>query len=44
MTFESDPNAEAFYLAMGAVRTGSVESTITPGRFLPLMRFSLKDS
>jgi VCBS repeat-containing protein len=44
MTFESDPNAEPFYLAMGAVRTGRVESTIAPGRFLPLMRFSLKGS
>ena len=36
----SDPNAEGFYLRMGAVRTGQTESVI-PGRFLPVLRFDL---
>jgi GNAT superfamily N-acetyltransferase len=41
MEFQSDPHAEGFYLAMGATRIGDSESTVTPGRLLPLMRFIL---
>jgi GNAT superfamily N-acetyltransferase len=39
-TLESDPNAESFYLKMGAQRVGLLESTI-PGRFLPQMVYRL---
>lgn len=42
MIFESDPNAEPFYRAMGAVRTGERPSTTIPGRVLPVMRFALR--
>ncbi len=41
MRIEADPNAESFYLAMGAERIGSVPSSVWPGRELPLLRFSL---
>ena len=41
MVWQSDPQAEGFYLAMGARRAGDSESTVTPGRMLPLMRFRL---
>ncbi|BAD58182.1 GNAT family N-acetyltransferase [Nocardia farcinica] len=37
LTIESDPNAEPFYRAMGAVGVGDVESGSVPGRTLPLM-------
>jgi GNAT superfamily N-acetyltransferase len=37
---ESDPNAEAFYLRMGAERTGSIRSADS-GRMLPLLRLTL---
>jgi len=37
----SDPHAEGFYLSMGAKRIGDVESTVTKGRFLPLMEIVL---
>lgn len=40
--FQSDPHAEGFYVAMGAQRCGESESTVTPGRMLPLMCFSLR--
>lgn len=36
MIIQDDPNAEAFYLAAGGVRTGDRESDSIPGRFLPL--------
>jgi GNAT superfamily N-acetyltransferase len=42
MVWQSDPQAEGFYLAMGAQRAGESESTVTPGRMLPLMRFRLR--
>jgi GNAT superfamily N-acetyltransferase len=42
MIWQSDPQAEGFYLAMGARRAGESESTVTPGRMLPLMRFRLR--
>ena len=41
LTIESDPYAEAFYLAMGARRVGEVSSTLRPGRTLPLLEFCL---
>src|SRR3954451_757809 len=41
LEFQSDPHAEGFYLAMGAKRCGESESTVTPGRILPLMCYSL---
>ena len=37
MRIVSDPHAEAFYLALGARRTGEKESTKRPGRFLPIL-------
>lgn len=37
----SDPFAEGFYLAMGAERIGTVESTVRSGRELPLLKFPL---
>lgn len=36
LSLESDPNAEPFYLHMGAMRIG--EREVAPGRRLPLMR------
>jgi predicted GNAT family acetyltransferase len=41
MYIESDPNAEGFYLRMGAERIGDAPSAIVPGRMLPLLRFKL---
>ena len=42
MVWQSDPQAEGFYLAMGARRAGESASTVMPGRMLPLMRFRLR--
>ena len=42
LVLQSDPQAEGFYLAMGARRAGESESTVMPGRMLPLMRFQLR--
>ena len=42
MVWQSDPQAEGFYLTMGAQRNGESESTVMPGRMLPLMRFRLR--
>ena len=42
IVLQSDPQAEGFYLAMGALRTGESESTVMPGRMLPLMQFRLR--
>ncbi len=39
LTIDADPFAEAFYLAMGATRTGSVPSGSIPGRVLPRLTF-----
>lgn len=36
-TIDSDPNAEAFYLKMGAKKIGEIPSTVFPGRSLPLL-------
>ena len=38
---DSDPYAEPFYLRVGAERIGEVESTVVPGRMLPLLRYLL---
>jgi GNAT superfamily N-acetyltransferase len=38
---ESDPEAEGFYLRMGAVRTGLCPSGSIPGRQLPLLHYDL---
>jgi GNAT superfamily N-acetyltransferase len=42
MVWQSDPQAEGFYLAMGARRAGESESTVMPGRMLPFIRFRLQ--
>ncbi|MBW3631845.1 MAG: GNAT family N-acetyltransferase [Chloroflexi bacterium] len=42
IVLQSDPQAEGFYLAMGAERAGESQSTVMPGRMLPLMRFRLR--
>lgn len=39
LSLESDPNAEPFYLRMGAERIG--EREVAPGRVLPVMRARL---
>jgi GNAT superfamily N-acetyltransferase len=41
LRIESDPNAEAFYVAHGARRIGEVPSESIPGRVLPLLELDL---
>jgi GNAT superfamily N-acetyltransferase len=41
LAWESDPNAEGFYLRLGAHRTSLRTSTIDAGRQLPQMRIEL---
>lgn len=41
-TLEADPNAEAFYLKIGAQRIGERESRVK-GRYLPQMLYQLPD-
>lgn len=41
LRIESDPYAEAFYRAMGAVRVGEVPSEAVQGRMLPLLVYPL---
>ncbi|MFE7560754.1 GNAT family N-acetyltransferase [Kitasatospora sp. NPDC057500] len=41
ITVEADPNAEPFYRAMGAVRTGTAPSGSIPGRELPFLTMDL---
>ena len=41
LTVDADPNAEAFYLAMGAVRIGGTPSGSIPGRILPLLTVTI---
>ena len=41
MTVQSDPFAEGFYRAMGALRVGESESGSVPGRMLPVLRYGL---
>lgn len=39
----SDPNAENFYLASGAVREGELESESVKGRYLPVLKHYLME-
>ncbi|WP_406198688.1 GNAT family N-acetyltransferase [Kitasatospora sp. NBC_01560] len=41
LTIDADPNAEPFYLAMGAKRIGSAPSESIPGRELPLLALDI---
>jgi GNAT superfamily N-acetyltransferase len=41
LRIESDPNAEPFYLAMGAKPTGETRSQSIPGRSLPLLQCAI---
>jgi GNAT superfamily N-acetyltransferase len=41
ISVDADPNAEGFYLKMGASRIGEAESSAIPGRMLPLMKVIL---
>jgi len=41
LLIQSDPNAEGFYLKLGAERIGDVPSRSWPGRSLPLLLFVL---
>lgn len=41
LTWEADPNAEAFYKKMGAIKIEEKESPVVPGRMLPIMRCNL---
>jgi GNAT superfamily N-acetyltransferase len=41
MLIVSEPFAEGFYLAMGAVRIGEFESPIRTGRWLPMLVYAL---
>ena len=41
LMIEADPDAEGFYLKMGATRVGDVPSGSIPGRTLPLLRYTL---
>jgi GNAT superfamily N-acetyltransferase len=43
LSIDADPNAEPFYLAMGAVRVGEVPSGSVPGRLLPLLEYRLTE-
>ena len=42
LIIESDPNAEGFYIKLGAERIGEVPSRAQAGRFLPLLFFPLR--
>jgi GNAT superfamily N-acetyltransferase len=41
LSIQADPNAEAFYLRMGARRAGEAPSESIPGRMLPMLEFDL---
>src|SRR5690349_17541085 len=41
LRIDADPNAEGFYLAMGAVRVGESPSGSIPGRVLPKLELSV---
>ena len=41
LVIQSDPNAEKFYLAMGAAVLGEQESKSVSGRYLPMMSYAL---
>ncbi len=41
LSIQADPNAENFYLRMGAKRTGEAPSDSVPGRMLPMLEYDL---
>jgi len=41
ITIQGDPNAEGFYLSIGAKPAGYRESASIPGRFLPVFRLTV---
>lgn len=41
LRIDADPNAEGFYLAMGARRAGAIPSGSIPGRALPRLSFAV---
>jgi GNAT superfamily N-acetyltransferase len=43
LSIQADPNAETFYVRMGARRVGEAPSDSVPGRLLPLLEFRLTD-
>lgn len=42
IVIQGDPNAEPFYLAIGATRVGERPSASIPGRILPLFELSIR--
>ena len=38
---ESDPHAAGFYRSRGAEQVSSVPSSVVPGQYLPLFRFTV---
>jgi len=42
VVIQGDPNAEAFYLSMGAVAGGYRESASMPGRYLPIFKLTIE--
>ncbi|WP_433258897.1 GNAT family N-acetyltransferase [Streptosporangium sp. CA-135522] len=43
LTIDADPNAETFYLAMGATHIGATPSDSIPGRMLPLLAITITE-
>jgi GNAT superfamily N-acetyltransferase len=43
LTIDADPNAEPFYLAMGAIQIGATPSGSIPGRMLPLLAITITE-
>lgn len=43
LTIDADPNAEPFYVAMGATRIGATPSGSIPGRMLPLLAITITE-
>ena len=44
IVFESDPNAEPFYLHLGAIRTGRNQSLSDSKRLLPVMQYIVRST
>ncbi len=40
-TLEADPNAKDFYIKIGGVEIGKIESPVVRGRMLPIIKFEL---
>ena len=43
VTIQGDPNAEDFYIAIGATAAGYRESASIPGRYLPVFRLEIRE-